>query len=377
MKIAIDARGANWYSGTGIGTYTRQILKYLMKYDQDNSYLLYWWGMNYHEMCRDNVTIDLTSKKHHHFFEESYIPENLFSNSVDIYHVPQNGVGIPSRKRCTYISTIHDLIPYIMPETVGRGYLKRFICEMPHIMQSSDYIITVSEYSKKDIIKIFDYPEDRIKVTPLAADEYFSPLDKERCRACLKESYNITGDFVLYLGGFSPRKNVKSILVAFSRIYKELPLDYKVVIIGPSRDDHCYLSGLCETLGISDRVVFTGYVPYEDLPYFYNACELFVYPSLYEGFGLPPLEAMSCRTPVIASSVSSIPEVVGDGALLINPFDTDDLKDAMTKMLTDDSLRNDIALKGYERSKDFSWDKTCLNTLKVYEEAYAAKAREE
>lgn len=370
MRIAIDSRGANWYSGTGIGTYTRQILKYLMKHDQDNSYLLYWWGTNYHEMYQNNITIDLTSKKHHHFFEESYIPESLAANSIDVYHIPQNGMGIPSKKKCIYISTIHDLIPYVMPETVGRGYLKRFISEMPHIMQSSDYIITVSEYSKKDIIKIFDYPKEKIKVTYLAADEYFRPLDKEICKAYLENTYNITGDFLLYLGGFSPRKNVRSILVAFSRIYKELPLSYKVVIIGPSRDDHCYLSGLCDTLGISDKVVFTGYVPYEDLPYFYNASALFVYPSLYEGFGLPPLEAMSCGTPVIASNVSSIPEVVGDGAFLINPFDAEDLKNAMERMLTDNSLWNEIAQKGYQRSKEFSWDKTCLNTLKVYEEAY-------
>lgn len=375
MRIAIDARGANWYSGTGIGTYTRQILKYLMKHDQDNSYLLYWWGTNYHEMYRDNVTIGLTSKKHHHFFEESYIPESLAANSIDIYHVPQNGMGLPSRKKCTYISTIHDLIPYVLPETVGRGYLKRFISEMPRIIQSSDYIITVSEYSKRDIVKIFDYPEEKIKVTHLAADEYFCPLDKEKCKSYLRDTYNITDDFLLYLGGFSPRKNVKSILVAFSRIYNELPSSYKVVIIGPSKDDHCYLSKLCDTLGISDKVVFTGYVPYEDLPYFYNASTLFIYPSLYEGFGLPPLEAMSCGTPVITSNVSSIPEVVGDGALLINPFDTDDLKGAMEKMLTDDSLRNETAEKGYQRSKDFSWDKTCLNTLKVYEEAYNAKVR--
>lgn len=375
MRIAIDARGANWYSGTGIGTYTRQILKYLMKHDQDNSYLLYWWGTNYHEMYRDNVTIGLTSKKHHHFFEESYIPESLAVNSIDIYHVPQNGMGLPSRKKCTYISTIHDLIPYVLPETVGRGYLKRFISEMPRIIQSSDYIITVSEYSKRDIVKIFDYPEEKIKVTHLAADEYFCPLDKEKCKSYLRDTYNITDDFLLYLGGFSPRKNVKSILVAFSRIYNELPSSYKVVIIGPSKDDHCYLSKLCDTLGISDKVVFTGYVPYEDLPYFYNASTLFIYPSLYEGFGLPPLEAMSCGTPVITSNVSSIPEVVGDGALLINPFDTDDLKGAMEKMLTDDSLRNETAEKGYQRSKDFSWDKTCLNTLKVYEEAYNAKVR--
>jgi glycosyltransferase involved in cell wall biosynthesis len=371
MRIAIDARGANWYSGTGIGTYTRQILKYLTKYDTENFYLLYWWGMNYRDMYKDNVTINIASKKHHHFFEENYIPTSLSNNSIDIYHVPQNGIGLSSVKKCIYISTVHDLIPYIMPETVGRGYLKRFISQMPEIVQSSDIIITVSEFSKKDIIRIFDMPEDRIKVTPLAADEYFMPMDKELARRFLEDNYGIKDDFILYLGGFSPRKNVKSILMAFSRIYKDLPREYKTVIIGPSKDDHAYLASLCESLGIADKVCFTGYVPYEHLPYFYNGCTVFVYPSLYEGFGLPPLEAMSCSTPVITSNVSSIPEVVGDGAILINPFDTEELKCAMERMLHDETLRTDTAKKGFERSREFTWEKTAAKTLNVYEEAYA------
>lgn len=371
MKIAIDARGANWYAGTGIGTYTQQIIKYITKYDLENSYHLYWCGMNYKELniC-DNVTFSIASKKHHRFFEENFIPANILNKNIDIYHVPQNGIGLPNKKSCIYITTIHDLIPYVMPETVGRGYLKKFISQMPEIIQNSDMIITVSEFSKKDIIRIFDVEEGKIKVTHLAADNFFRPLNKEETKLFLKNRYNINSDFILYLGGFSPRKNVKSILVAFSRIYKHLSKDLKVVIIGQSKDEHAYLIKLSESLGISDRVHFTGYVPYEDLPYFYNGCDLFVYPSLYEGFGLPPLEAMSCKTPVITSNVSSIPEVVGDSAVLVNPFDTEELKNVMEKVLEDENLRNSIAEKGYLRSKEFSWDKTAAKTLNVYEEAY-------
>lgn len=372
MKVGIDARGANWYSGTGIGTYTQQILKYILKYDTSNEYFIYWWGTNYREISKNgNIKISIASKKHHKFFEEYFIPENLKNRGIDIYHVPQNGIGLSSQKSCIYISTIHDLIPYIMPETVGRGYLKRFIAQMPQIIQNSDMIITVSEYSKKDIMRIFDVEEEKIKVTPLAADDYFRPMDRSNAKEFLKKNYNIEDDFILYLGGFSPRKNVKSILVAFSRIHKKLSTNYKVVIIGPSKDDHSYLMGLCETLGIDDKVIFTGYIPYEHLPYFYNSCTVFVYPSLYEGFGLPPLEAMSCKAPVISSNVSSIPEVVGNGAILINPFDTEELIDALERVLEDETLRNDIAERGYERSKDFGWDKTAAQTLNVYEEAYA------
>lgn len=371
MKIAIDARGANWYSGTGIGTYTQNIIKYILKYDDLNEYYLYWWGTNYREFYGKNVNICIASKRHRRFFEENYIPENIKNKGVDIYHVPQNGIGLPPIKNCVNITTIHDLIPYVMPETVGKGYLKRFIAQMPQIIQNSDMIITVSEFSKKDIIRIFDVEEDRIKVTPLAAASSFSPMDKEKAKDFIKENYGLDGDFILYLGGFSPRKNVKSILLAFSRLPAHLIKKYTVLILGPSKDEHSYLMKLSESLNISERICFTGYVLNEHLPYFYNASSLFVYPSLYEGFGLPPLEAMSCKIPVITSNVSSIPEVVGDSAVLINPFDTEELKDAMEKLLEDEKLREEFSEKGFLRSKEFTWEKTAANTLNVYEEAYS------
>lgn len=371
MRIAIDGRGANWYTGTGIGTYTQQVLKYILSFDSSNEYHLYWCGTNYKDISNlPNVTVSIASKKHHRFFEEYFIPENIKNKSIDIYHVPQNGIGLPHKKSCLYISTIHDLIPYIMPETVGRGYLKRFISQMPEIIQNSDMIITVSEFSKKDIMRIFDVEEDRIRVTPLAADSCFMPMDKNIAKEFIKNNYSIEYNYILYLGGFSPRKNVKSLIVAYSRIYKDVQRDMKLVILGPSKDDHSYLIELCTSLGIKDNVIFTGFVPYEHLPYFYNASTIFVYPSLYEGFGLPPLEAMSCKIPVITSNISSIPEVTGDGAILINPFDTEDLKRAIERLLEDENLRCETAEKGFLRSKEFSWIKTAKNTLNIYKEAY-------
>lgn len=373
MKIAIDARGVNWYSGTGIGTYTWQIIKHMLQNDVNNSYLLYWWGLNYKNIYNNNVSISMASKKHRKFFEEYYFPESLKNNSIDIYHVPQNGIGLPSKKSCIYISTIHDLIPYVMPETAGKGYLKRFIGAMPQIIQNSNTIITVSEFSKKDILRIFNVDENKIKVTYLAAEDYFRPMEKSVARLFLKDKYNINEDFILYVGGFSPRKNVRSLLIAFSRIYKNLSKDYKVLILGSANDEHSYLIALCETLNISDKVIFTGYVPYEDLPFFYNACNVFVYPSLYEGFGLPPLEAMSCRVPVITSNISSIPEVVGDSALLINPFDTEELKNAIEMVLENPELTEKLSNMGYARSKNFNWKNTALQTLDVYKDSYEKK----
>jgi len=371
MLISIDARGASWYVGTGIGTYTRQILKYLLETDSINSYYLFWSGRGYEALSKyKNTSISISSRKHHRFWEQYYIPDILKSKKIDLYHVPQNGIGLPQVKNSLYVTTIHDLIPYVMPETVGRGYLTKFISQMPQIISAVDMIITVSEWSKRDIMRIFDVPENKIAVTPLAADDFFVPMDKTYAGDYIQEKYKIDKNIILYLGGFSPRKNVKSILVAFSMVYKNLSKDYKIVIIGSDRDDHQFLNKLAQSLGIGDKVFFTGYVPYEDLPYFYNASDVFVYPSLYEGFGLPILEAMCCGTPTITSNVSSIPEVAGDGAMLINPFDTEELAKAMSEVLENNSVKADLISKGFERASNFNWKKTASETLKIYEEVY-------
>lgn len=371
MLISVDARGASWYAGTGIGTYTSQIVKHILDTDSENNYYIFWSGREYEYLnSYKNAKISISSRKHHRFWEQYYIPDILKNKGIDLYHVPQNGIGLPQVKNCLYVATIHDLIPYVMPETVGRGYLTKFISQMPHIVSMIDRVITVSEWSKRDIMRIFDIPEDKIAVTYLAADSQFIPMDKELSESFIRERYGLEKDIILYLGGFSPRKNVKSILVAYSMIYKNLSKDYKVVIIGSSKDEHQFLNKLAQSLEIGDKVYFTGYVPYEHLPYFYNASDLFVYPSLYEGFGLPILEAMCCGTPVITSNVSSIPEVAGDSALLINPFDTEELAKAMSKVLEDINVKADLISRGFERSANFNWRKTASDTLKIYEDTY-------
>jgi glycosyltransferase involved in cell wall biosynthesis len=270
---------------------------------------------------------------------------------------------------CKKVVTIHDLIPYIMPETVGKGYLTKFIFELPQIIERSNAIITVSEYSKKDILRFFPINPEKIFVTPLAASLKYKPLNKPKCKEFMKNKYNIIKPFILYIGGFSSRKNVKALILAFGEIFKELPEEYNLVIVGAdNRDQFAYLNSLGMNMDISKQIIFTNYVPDEDLPMFYNACQVFAYPSLYEGFGLPPLEAMSCGIPVVTSNLTSIPEVVGDAGILIDPYKEEALGNALLMVLCDPKLQNDLGLKGIERAKNYTWEKTAKETLKVYKE---------
>lgn len=370
MKIAIDARSITWYHGTGIGTYTENLLNQLLNIDKKNPYTIYWSGENFDSYRKENSRVIMTSKKHQRFFQVNYFPNDLKKEKIDLYHVPQNGIGLCKDIPCKTLCTIHDLIPYIMPETVGKGYLLKFLKEIPEIISNSSGILTVSQYSKEDILRYFPIDPDKIFVTPLAANEIFMPLNKDLCKRFVLNKYNIKCPFILYVGGFSDRKNVDMLIKAFTKVYKDLNENHKLIILGSYKDSSQKLVKLVENLGMSDNIIFVGFIPNEDLPIFYNACESFVYPSLYEGFGLPPLEAMSCKTPVISSNLTSIPEVVADCGLLIDPRKLDSLRDALGTLLNDNDLKETLSIKGYLHSKNYSWKNTAKKTLDAYEKIY-------
>lgn len=368
IKVGIDGRAASWYRGTGLGTYSYQLLNSLNNNDKDNNYLIFLPKENKLDISfNPNFTgTQICQDRRNNFWDEVNIPVMLKNTDVQLYHVPQNGVGMPKEKNCRYVITLHDVIPCRMPETVSEKYLNIFSNVMPEILSRCDGVITVSNFSKNDIASQFNFPKDKIYVTHLAGESIYHPIDIKFCKSFIKEKYKIENDFILYVGGFSPRKNILSLINAFSQLQCSYKKKINLVIVGQKGKSYEIYKRRIEELHIESSVIFPGYIPMEELPYFYNAAEIFVYPSFYEGFGLPPIEAMSCGTPVIASNVTSMPEILQDAAILIAPSDIDKLCIAMKDILNDEQLRNNLILKGFKRASSLSWDKTARETIDIY-----------
>lgn len=369
MKIGIDSRAAKWYRGTGIGTYTYQLISSLNKIDKQNDYLLF-TPEGYSSDIKFNRNFDIKSIADTmalDFWDDVNIPNELYDKNINLYHVPQNGVGLPIEKNHPFVITLHDTIPIHMPETVGDRYLNIFQKDMAGIVSRCDGIITVSEFSKEDISRDFNYPKEKIFVTHLASEGIYKPIDKNLCKEVLKKHYGLDSNYILYVGGFSPRKNIVGLIEAFSRIINVIPKDTNLVIAGNKGKSYSIYKACAERLKIEDRVIFPGFISMEHMPHLYNNASLFVYPSFYEGFGLPPIEAMACGIPVITSNVTSIPEVVGDAALLFNPKETEVLSEKICEALMNEHLRISLIVKGFEKARALSWDKTAIETLKAYE----------
>ncbi len=368
MFIIIDGRPAFWYRGTGIGNYTYELIENLSLIDSINNYFILipenekWVNSN------DKFTFyPLAKNEEMNFWEKCLSGEIKIDDPVDIYHIPQNGIGLPLDGINNQIITLHDIIPFKIPETCNPKYLEIFTKTLPEVVKKSKFIITVSEYSKKDIVEYFKIPEDTVFVTKLAAEKIYSPIDKCITRKFLKDNYGIEDEYILYVGGLSRRKNILALINSFEKFLKTSKKNIKLVIAGNKSFYYPTLWQRVLELKISDHVLFPGFIPLEYMPYFYNGAICLCYPSFYEGFGLPPVEAIACGTPVISSNATSLIEVLEDSALYFNPYDEDNILETMNKIIDDNSLRENLIEKGFILTKKLTWKNTAKKTLTVYE----------
>ncbi|MBA7685159.1 N-acetylgalactosamine-N,N'-diacetylbacillosaminyl-diphospho-undecaprenol 4-alpha-N-acetylgalactosaminyltransferase [subsurface metagenome] len=242
---------------------------------------------------------------------------------------------------------------------------------VPLAARRSDKIITVSRNSKKDIVQILKIPEGKICVIYEAGSSRLSlpTAIKNKVRNKLKERDGINKKFILTVSASHPHKNLYRLIEAYDILYKRYQIDCQLVIVGIKGRAQSVLMSLVKELSLEKRIIFTGWVTNEDLSWLYSQAELFVFPSLFEGFGIPVLEAMAHGAPVVSSNVASLPEVVGDAALLVDPYSVDEIAEAMYRVLTDKNLRKDLIEKGSERVHHFSWEKTARETLSAYKKA--------
>jgi glycosyltransferase involved in cell wall biosynthesis len=288
----------------------------------------------------------------------------------DIFHSPY--FKLPPRqltKHVPRVITLHDLIPINAPEFVPAFYTIAVREILNSIDTERDWVISVSEYTKQEFCARTAMSPDRVFVVPLAASGHFHRVYDASRLAVVRQRYDIPeGDYVLSIGSLEARKNLTHLIRCFSKLLSEHPtLDITLVLVGRKGWAHEKIFSEVESpSSLCSRVMFTGYVPDEDLSALYSGARAFVFPSLYEGFGLPLLEAMQCEVPVIASNTTSIPEVVGDAGILVDPKDVDALCQALLDLLTDNSLSQELKRKGLERAKLFSWDKSAADTVEVY-----------
>lgn len=371
MRIAIDVRKLRDF---GIGTYIRNVLRHLARIDQQTEYVLLCRPQDREFASRlgENFVAVQEGSPPYSVREQFRVPLRLGQHRVDLFHAPH--YVLPALVPCRSIVTIHDCIhlmfPQYLPNRIAYGYARASLWAAT---RRSDRILTVSEASKRDILRFFRVPPEKITVIYNGIDERFSiaPAEDEVHR--VRERYHLRDDFILYAGNIKPHKNLERLIEAFCQLRRDTGFDnLKLLIIGDEISKYQVLRRSVHRHNLHKHVRFVGFLPDETLAVLYRLASLFVFPSLYEGFGLPPLEAMASGTPVVTSNVSSLPEVVGDAAVLIDPYDTESIADGMRRALTDPALRADLTARGLERARAFSWDRSVRQIRAIYDEVAAA-----
>jgi glycosyltransferase involved in cell wall biosynthesis len=369
VRIAIDARKLRDF---GIGTYIRNLLRHLARLDTATEYVV---------LCREH-DLAFVSELGENFRpvmewsgqytvrEQITLPFELRRERANLFHAPH--YVLPPLTPCRAVVTIHDCIhlrfPQYLPNRLGYAYARSALWIAAH---RSARVLTVSEASKRDILRYFRIPESKITVIHNAIDERFNeePPADEVMR--VRERYQLNDPFILYAGNIKPHKNLERLIEAFHIIRRGELEHVKLLIIGDEISKYATLRRTVHRYKLHKHVRFFGFVPDATLAILYRLARVFVFPSLYEGFGLPPLEAMASGTPVITSNVSSLPEVVGDAAMLIDPYKPDAIAGAMRRVLVDDRLRDDMRERGLARSREFSWGQSIRRVRQIYEEVLA------
>jgi glycosyltransferase involved in cell wall biosynthesis len=369
MRICIDVSPAVHHRA-GLGRYAQELTAALLDVDREYEYVGF-----YHRPAEAQVdppldrlphlTTNLPTKPWRmsallaHF---TRVPQDRLFPGVDLFHATDH--LLPRLSKVKSVFTLHDLVFRFYPEAhkpLNRWFLTLM---MPRFLQAADAVIAVSECTKRDVMRLYGLDEAKIRVIYEGVNPRLGTAPPEAIAAA-RHRYNLTDSFILCVGTIEPRKTLTLLLEAFQAL-KNQRTESKLVIVGKKGWLYEGFFRRLRELGLEDEVIFPGFVPDEDLPAVYSAADLFVFPSLYEGFGLPVLEAMACGAPVICSNTSSLPEIVGDAAMTLDPLDHEAWVAAMKEVLESKALQEEMTARGLQRARMFSWEETARKTLDVY-----------
>lgn len=372
MKIGFDI-SAQSLPRSGVGQYQINLLNTLLKIDKENFYNLYAFNFRNRERFAD---IKFPSENYR--INVIPIPQRLITawwllasfplleslaGECDIYHVSE--VCIQPAKKAKSVAFIHDLTTVFYPHHHVKSNVFLHGRRFKNI-HKVDAVLTNSEYTKKDIVEYLHVNPEKVIVTHLGADERFCRKNQSEVQQVLRR-YNLTKPYILFVGTLEPRKNIKTLIKAFDNLKNKYKMPHQLILAGQAG---WFCEEIFEAISSSvnkSDIRHLGYILDEDVPVLMNGAQAFAYPSFYEGFGLPILEAMQCGVPVIASATSSMPEVGGNACIYINPDDVNDLSEKIYTVISDENLRKELSEKGIERAKNFSWEKCARKTLRVYE----------
>ncbi|MEN6371579.1 MAG: glycosyltransferase family 1 protein [Armatimonadota bacterium] len=368
MKIGIDTRYLSHPQDGGFKTYTQNIVHGLAELDHENEYILYTDrpGVESHDNFRVKIVSGPAPVR-----EQVLLPLAMARDKVDIAHFPCNtGPFVPY---CPMVLTIHDLIPLLQREKDRRMPRKMRMFNsywrkvMPRAARRASRIITISEASKSDIQRMLNIPEEKISVVPTGLNPDFHPITDSALLERVRETHGLPERFILGLVSSDPRKNCLGIVGAAGLASSELDRIGIVLICASPEARAMAVDIACRHQSHLPRMVLLDPVSRQDLTAIYTLADVLVFPSFYEGFGLPVIEAMACGTPVVTSNVSSMPEVAGDAAVLVDPNDTEAISRGLLELLNDKKLREKMIRRGRERAAEFSWKRTANETVAVYE----------
>ncbi len=368
MRICVNASPAVHHIA-GLGRYTQELMTALLDVDSENEYVAFYNRPSEAQVDPPldrlpHLTTNLATKPWRmsalvaHF---ARVPQNRLFSGVDLFHATDH--LLPRLTRLKSVFTLHDLVFRFYPHThkpLNRWFLTLM---MPRFLKAADAVIAVSESTKRDAIQAYGIDEAKITVIYEGVSDHFRRASPQAI-ATVRRKYGLPDQFVLSVATIEPRKNLSSLLEAYHALRDETSLG--LVIVGKKGWLYSGFFNRLRELGLEHDVLFPGFVPDEDLPALYSAADLFVFPSLYEGFGLPVVEALACRTPVVASNAASLPEVAGDAALLVDPTSVGDLVRAVREVLGSEELREDLRARAPRQAGRFSWQRAARETLAVY-----------